>query len=110
MKETITFDQFIQLDIKIGTIKSAEKVEGSTKLIKLIIDIGSETRQIIAGIGETILDLNPLIEKQIPILINLQPKIIKGFESQGMILAVDDNNKPILLHPEIPVTTGAVIR
>ena len=110
MKEMINFDHFTKLDIRIGTIKSAERIDGSSKLIKLLIDLGSETRQLIAGIGETISDLGTLIDRQIPVLINLEPKIIKGFESQGMILAVDDNDKPILLHPEGYISPESIVR
>ncbi len=106
----ISFDEFKKLEIKIGKVLSAEKVEGSDKLIKLIFDIGSEQRQIIAGIGKSYPDASLLIGKEMPILTNLEPKILKGHESQGMILAADAEGLPILLHPEKEVPPGSVVK
>ena len=100
---------FQKLAIKIGTITSAEEVEGSTKMLKLEIDLGHDQRQILAGIGE---EYSPkdLKGKQIPILANLEPKTLMGLESQGMILAVDIEGKPILLHPDKKVGNGSLVR
>lgn len=111
MKETISYDDFAKLDIRIGTILSAERVEGSSKLLRLMIDTGGEQeRQLVAGIGEVIEDLDSLIGKQIPILVNLEPKKLMGVESQGMIMAADDEGKPVLLHPESDVPNGSTVR
>jgi methionine--tRNA ligase beta chain len=105
----ISFDDFNKLDIRIGTVLEAEKVEGADKLLKLVIDLGEEKRIIVAGIAQ---DYNPeeLEGKQIPILTNLEPKKLRGIESQGMILAVDIDNKAILLHPDKKVPNGSKIR
>lgn len=105
----ITFEDFKKLDIKIGKIISAEKIEGADKLLKLEIDFGVEKRQIIAGIAE-VYSPEQVIGKEIPVLINLEPRKIRGIESQGMILAVDVNNKPILLHPEREIPPGSIVR
>jgi methionine--tRNA ligase beta chain len=107
--EMISFDDFKKLDIRIGNIVSAEKVKGTDKLINLEVDFGSGKRQIVAGIAEYF-GPEDLIGKQIPVLLNLEPRSIRGIESQGMILAVDIDGKPILLHPEKEVPPGSIIR
>ncbi len=103
-----TIDDFQKLAIKIGTIRSAEKVEGSSKLLKLDVDLGHEKRQILAGIGEKYKP-EDLKGKQIPILANLEPRMLMGLESQGMILAVDVNSEPFLLSPDKKVANGSKI-
>jgi len=107
--DTISFNDFNKLDIRIGTILEAEAVPDTDKLLKLKIDLEEETRTLIAGIAETYRP-EDVIGKQIPILINLEPKTIRGIESKGMILAVDINNKATLLHPEKQVDNGSKIR
>lgn len=100
---------FNKISIKIGTIRKAEKIEGSSKLLKLDIDLGHEQRQVLAGIGEK---YNPkdLKGKQIPILANLDSRMMMGIESQGMILAADVDGKPVLLHPDAKVANGTQVR
>ncbi len=105
---TITFECFEKLEIKIGKILSAEKIEGSDKLLKLKINLGGETRQIVAGIAESFEPEN-LIGKEIPIIANLEPRKIRGVESQGMILIVDTKDKMVLLNPEEEVPPGSVV-
>ena len=109
MEEIIDINEFAKLDLRIGKIENAERVEGSKKLIKLEVDMGDETRQLVAGIAE---EYNPesLIGKLVPILANLKPVKLMGVESQGMILAVDVNGKPILLHPDREVPAGSGVR
>lgn len=106
----ITFEDFAKLEIKIGRIISAEKIPEADKLVKLIFDFGSEKRQIIAGIAESFENLSSLIGKQMPVLMNLEPRKFKGYESQGMILAVDAAGRPVLLSPDEEVPAGSVIR
>jgi methionine--tRNA ligase beta chain len=108
--ENITITELQKIDLRIGTILAAERVTGSTKLIKLIIDLGAEKRQILAGLGEAIVDPQSLVGKQIPLIANLQPRQMMGLESQGMILAADDQNQPVLLHPAINVPPGSRVR
>lgn len=105
----ITYEDFIKLDIRIGKILSAEKVPGTDKLLKLDVDIGVETRQLVAGIAESY-EPDHLIGKEIPVLLNLEPRRIRGVESRGMILAVDVGGKPLLLYPEREVPPGSIIR
>ena len=109
MEEIIDINEFAKLDLRIGKIENAERVKGSKKLIKLEVDVGDETRQLVAGIAE---EYTPesLIGKLVPILANLKPVKLMGVESQGMILAVDVNGKPILLHPDVEVPAGSRVR
>lgn len=86
---TITIDDFHKLEIKIGEIKSAEKVPETDKLLKLSVDFGGETpRQIVSGISAFFPEPEKLIGKKCAFAYNLEPRTIKGLESQGMILAV----------------------
>jgi methionine--tRNA ligase beta chain len=105
----INFDDFKKLEIKIGKILSAEKVEGTDKLLKLEIDFGAEKRQIVAGIAETY-QPGEIIGNEVPVLMNLEPRTIGGVESQGMILAASVDGKPRLLHPDIEVPPGTEVR
>jgi len=105
----ITYDDFRKLDIRIGTIVSAERVQGTDKLLRLEVDFGTEKRQIIAGIAETY-QPEHLVGKEIPVLLNLEPRRIRGIESQGMILAADSDGAPILLHPDRQVPPGSIVR
>jgi len=105
----ITFEDFKKLDIRIGKIVSAEKVRDTTKLMKLEIDFSTEKKQLVAGIAESY-EADQLIGKEVPVLMNLEPRSIRGVESQGMILAVDVEGKPILLQPEKEVPPGSIIR
>ncbi len=105
----INFDDFNKLDIRIGTILEAEAVPETNKLLKLKIDLGDEQRELVAGIAD---EYKPedIKGKQIPILINLEPKTIRGIESKGMILAIDIDGKAILLHPDRNVANGSKVR
>ena len=105
----INFEDFQKLDIRIGSILEAEPVPETTKLLKLKVDLGEEQRTLVAGIAETYKP-EDIIGKQIPILTNLEPRTIKGVESNGMILAVDIENKAILLKPLKRVPNGSKIR
>ncbi|OGW38499.1 MAG: methionine--tRNA ligase [Nitrospirae bacterium RBG_13_39_12] len=105
----ITFDYFRKLDIRIGKVCSAEKVEGTDKLLKLEIDFGSEKRHLVAGIAE-FFEPDHLIGKEVPVLLNLESRNIRGIESQGMVLAIDVDGTPVLLCPEKNVPPGSIIR
>ncbi|MFZ3137182.1 MAG: methionine--tRNA ligase subunit beta [Thermodesulfovibrionales bacterium] len=105
----ITFDDFKKLDIRIGKILAAEKVEGTDKLLKLEIDFGIEKRELVAGIAE-IYEPEQVIGKEIPVLINLEPRTIRGIVSQGMILAADVEGKPVLMHPDNNIPPGSIVR
>lgn len=106
----ITFEDFKKLDIRIGKIISVEKVPNSNKLLKLIFDLGSEKRQILAGMAEFFPDPQVLIGKEMPVLVNLEPRTFRGLKSEGMIIAADFNNEPILLYPEKDIPPGSIVK
>ncbi|MFA5349254.1 MAG: methionine--tRNA ligase subunit beta [Candidatus Paceibacterota bacterium] len=105
----ITFEDFDKIEFKTAKIIEANRVEGSEKLIVLILDLAGEKRQIVAGIGKT---YNPedLIGKIIIIVANLEPKTLMGIESNGMLLAAHDSEgNPVILIPEKEVESGGRI-
>ncbi|MCD6243838.1 MAG: methionine--tRNA ligase subunit beta [Candidatus Korarchaeota archaeon] len=106
----ISFSEFKRLDIRIGEIVEAERIEGSKKLVKLIVDLGNERRQLVAGIAEYY-EPESLLGRQIVVVTNLQPRKFMGVESQGMLLAavVGDENRPVLLSPEEKVPPGSPV-
>jgi len=108
-KRIIEMSEFARLDLRIGRIVNAERIAGSKKLIKLDVDVGDELRQLVAGIAEDYMP-DDLIGKLVPFLANLKPAKLMGVESRGMILAVDVNGKPILLHPDKEVPAGSRVR
>ena len=108
-KETITFDQFQQLDLRSAKILKAEKIEEADKLLLLDIDLGEEKRQLVAGIAQDY-SSDELVGKTIIIIANLEPREIKGYISQGMLLAVDSPEGPVLLVPEGEVSPGSKVK
>lgn len=111
----ISIDDFKKLEIKIGEIISVEKVPETDKLLKLFVDFGEEKpRQVVSGIAEFFSDPQVLIGKRCAFAANLEPKIIKGLESQGMILAVNglNNGKTFfsLLETGDDVLVGSAIK
>ena len=109
-KEIISYEDFAKLDIALGTIMSVEQIEGADKLLKLMVDVGEESpRQILSGIKEYFEDVQVLVGKQYPFLINLKPRTIRGLESQGMILAGSDDSVLALLEPSQKLIPGTRI-
>jgi len=108
-KDYISLEEFMKIDLRVGKIISAERVPGTEKLIKLIVDIGDEKRQIIAGIAPWY-SPEKLVGKNIVVVANLQPKKIRGLESEGMLLAADAPNKPVLLTVIEDVPPGTRVR
>lgn len=106
----ITFDDFAKLEIRIGKIVSAEKVKNADKLLKLIVDFGNEKRQIISGIAQ-FYSVDALVGRECPFIVNLEPRVFKDEESQGMILAADPgDNTAVLLSTEKEVPPGSKVR
>ena len=105
----MNIDDFKKTELRVAKVLSAERVEGSEKLLKLEVDLGQEKRQIIAGIGKA---YNPenLIGKEIVVVANLEPRSLMGLESQGMVLAVNSESGPVLLIPDQEVVPGTEIR
>ncbi|MFA7216572.1 MAG: hypothetical protein WC095_01145 [Candidatus Paceibacterota bacterium] len=107
----ISIDDFKKIEIKIGQILSAEKVEDTDKLLKLSVDFGEEApRQIISGISSYFEDTKDLVGRKCAFATNLEPRTIKGLESQGMILAVSGDNFFSLLEVSVKVLPGSPIR
>jgi methionyl-tRNA synthetase len=108
-KHEITFDDFSKLDIRIGKIVEAEKVEKSKKLLKLKVDTGIDVRTVMSGIAEHFTP-ETVLGKQVTILVNLAPRKIMGIESQGMILMAEDKDGKLrLLQPSEVVAQGSTI-
>ncbi len=107
----IHIDDFKKVEIKIGEILTAEKVEGADKLIRFTVDFKEEApRQILSGIAMHYADPSVLIGKKFPFVTNLEPRTIRGFESNGMIMAVSDVEGSFsLLEPTSPVAAGSRI-
>jgi len=100
----VDFSDFQKLDIRIGRVISAERVEGATKLLKLTVDFGQYRKQSIAGLGH-IYDPEYFVGKQFAFVVNLKPKKIRGVTSECMMLAavVDENSvTPLIPEKEVP--------
>lgn len=112
----ITFEEFEKLRIRIGLIVRAEKIEGTDKLLKLKVDFGPsadsgfrrEIRQIVSGVAQFYTP-EKLVGKQFPFIVNLEPRVIRGVESQGMILGISAGEKIVLLKPQKKVPNGSII-
>jgi methionyl-tRNA synthetase len=107
---SITIDEFMKVQFKVGRIFEAEPIEGSDKLYKLQVHIGEEKRQIVAGI-KAAYAVEDLIGRQVAVVVNLKPAKLRGVESQGMLLAaVDADGAAILLQPDREAPEGSQIR
>ena len=104
----ISIDDFAKVELRVGQVKTAEKVKGADKLLKLEVDIGSEVRTIVAGIAEKY-SPEKVIGMKVVIVANLQPRKLRGIESNGMIVAasIGDKGQPVLASflEDVPVGT-----
>ena len=108
-KESVSFDNFGKMDIRVVTIKEAEKIAKTKKLLKLTIDTGFDTRTIVSGIAEYYTP-EELVGRQVLVLVNLEPRELKGVLSQGMILMGQDaTGKLVLLSPTDKVGSGTIV-
>lgn len=136
----VSIEEFKAIEMRIGTILSAEKVEGADKLLRLMVDFGPsakspagpgehtsqnerlpsgeggesapenrDVRQILSGIAQWYKP-EDLVGKQCPFVTNLAPRVIRGLESNGMILAVGAGESAVLLHPDRPIEPGSALR
>jgi methionyl-tRNA synthetase len=105
----ITIEDFARVQMRVGQILEAEKIEGSRKLVKLRIDIGAEVRQVVAGIAEAY-DCASLVNKKVILVANLKPAVLMGVESNGMIVAASDAGRPILATFNEDVPNGAILK
>ena len=101
----INFEDLEKIDLCLAKIISAEKIEGSDKLLKLQTEIGEEKRQIIAGIGKFYIP-EELVNKTIVVVANLEPRTMMGLESQAMLLAVKDESNLSIIIPEKNMASG----
>ena len=116
--EYVTYEEFKKMDMRVGTIREVEPVPETDKLLRCQIDFGEinengekQLRQIISGIKEYYPEYEKLIGKQVLYIVNLEPRKIKGFESNGMLMAVDGlDGKPVFMTPEVSVEPGVKIR
>ncbi len=88
-KEQITIDAVRKIDLRVATILHVERIPKSKKMLKLTVDLGTEQRQVLSGIGEKLEDINSLVGKKVLFVANLKPALLMGQESQGMILSAD---------------------
>jgi methionyl-tRNA synthetase len=110
VKPEIDFESFTKMDMRTGTILSAEPVDGADKLLQLVVKVGTETRQIVSGIAKHFRP-EELPGKQVTVLLNLAPRKIRGVMSQGMILmAEDEAGKLVFISPEGGIADGSEVR
>ncbi len=108
-KDTIEFDDFTKMDIRIGTILEAEKVAKTKKLLKLKVDVGIDVRTIVSGIAESF-SPEDIVGQQVTVLCNLAPRKIRGVESQGMILMTDaEDGSLAFIEPQQKVKNGGQV-
>jgi methionyl-tRNA synthetase len=109
-KPVVQYEDFAKLDIRLGTITAAELVPDTDKLIKCTIDFGElGTRTIVSGVAQFRAP-EALIGKQCPYIVNLEPKVLRGIESQGMLLAASVEDGIALLHPDVVTSPGARLK
>ena len=107
----ISIDDFLKVEMRVGQVKHAEKVKGADKLLRLEVDIGSEVRQVVAGIALAY-EPEKLIGRKVVIVANLAPRKLRGLESNGMIVAasVGEDGKPVLAGFLEDVPVGAKLK
>lgn len=107
---TISFDDFKQADIRVGTVCTAERVPETDKLLRLEVDFGEDRhRQIVSGIAEYITP-EEIVGRQLLFIVNLEPRIIRGLASNGMLLAVGDGDAFSVIVPAKQVAPGSRVR
>lgn len=107
-KPRITIDDFSKIEVKIGTVRGAERVPETDKLLRLMVDFNEEhvPRQIISGIAAYVLEPESLIDRQLAFVTNLEPRTIRGLESNGMLFAVGADESFAFLTPDRDVPPG----
>lgn len=110
MPEQISIDDFKKVEIRVGEIVSAEKIEGSDKLLKLKVNFGTEERQVLSGIAAYFPEPGSLVGKRVPFVTNLAPRMMMGLESQAMILATGGEEGDPLSLFETNAAPGSRVR
>lgn len=106
---TISYDDFLKMDLRVAKIISVEKIPGKTRIVKGVIDLGDEKRNVIIG-GAEFYEPNDLTGKIVIAVANLEPKKMAGIDSNAMLLAADINEKPIWLTVSEDVPLGSKIK
>lgn len=109
MAETISMEDFAKVDLRAGRVINAQKVPGKDKLLVLQVDIGTETRTVVAGIAQEF-SVDELIGKQVVLVANLEPKRVGGIVSQGMILAAGEEQALAIVTLDRDVPPGTKVR
>jgi len=107
--QNITYDDFAKLDLRIAKIVSTEKILGKSRIIKGVIDLGDEKREVVIG-GAEYYQPEELVGKTVVVIANLEPRKIAGFESNAMLLAADVNDKPFWLTVQEDIPLGTKIK
>ncbi|MBP6860320.1 MAG: hypothetical protein KBC38_02040 [Candidatus Pacebacteria bacterium] len=104
----ISIDEFAKIEVKVGTVKTAERVPETEKLMRLTVDFGEESgpRQIVSGIQAYVPEPESLVGRQLCFVTNLEPRTIKGLESNGMLFAVGEGESFAFVTPDRPVPPG----
>ena len=107
----ISINDFAKVEMRVGEVKAAEHVPGASKLLKLMVDIGTEVRQVVAGLAEYYRP-EDLIGMKVVVVTNLQPRKLRGVESNGMIIAasIGDHGRPVLVTFKEDVENGARLK
>jgi len=106
---TIGIEQFRELELRVATVRRAEPHPNADRLLVLHLDLGGEARQVVAGIRAHY-DPAALVGRQVIVVANLAPAMLRGVESQGMVLAAADGDRVVLLRPDEAVAAGTVVR
>jgi methionyl-tRNA synthetase len=107
-KPKISIDEFSKIEVSIGTVQSAERVPDTDKLLRLMVDFGEEggPRQIVSGIAAYVAEPSSLVGRQLAFVTNLEPRTIRGLESNGMLFAVGSDETFAFVTPDRPVPPG----
>jgi methionyl-tRNA synthetase len=109
MSEEISIEDFAKIDLRVARVVEASAIEGADRLLRLVVDLGGETRQLVAGIKKTYAPEN-LVGKHIVVVANLKPAQLRGVESRGMLLAASTDDGPILATFEKEVAPGSKVK
>ncbi len=106
----VSIEDFQKLDLRVGTVIAAERVRGTDKLVKFELDFGDAKRTVIGGWAISYPEPSELIGQQLVAVVNLEPRTIRGIESQGMLLSAIKEDQPIALQPDQAVPNGSPVR
>ncbi|MDP6459777.1 MAG: methionine--tRNA ligase subunit beta, partial [Candidatus Hydrothermarchaeota archaeon] len=105
----IPYDEFEKIDLRVGKVVRTERIDGSKKLLKLTVKVGGDEKQLVAGLGGKY-SPKALIGRDIVVVNNLKPAVIKGIKSEGMLLAAMEGKKASIIFPDREVKSGSRIR